>query len=109
MLLRWRWKGEKKGGEEEEEIRKPIIYHSQTTRRKKVQHVYIYLHHTSTYVQRYKYTRDIHLPSSFLLSPRSYYKVAFNIHITTRSYYTYLHLVLLIMIIPYNNIDKPGR
>lgn len=35
--------------------------------------------------------------------------LAFVIHITTRSHYTYLHLVLSITIIPYNNTDKPGK
>lgn len=97
MLLRWRWKGGKKGGEEEEEIREPIIYHSQTTRRNKVRQVYIYPHHTSLY-------RDTNIPEiSTSTFPPRYHT---NPSIRYTHYNTlllHLHLVSLIII----TMNKP--
>lgn len=70
--------------------------------------MYTYLIPTSyKSVQRYKYIHQRYLPQPSLLDITP--TLAFNIHITTRSHYTYLHLVLSIIIIPYNNTDKPGR
>lgn len=97
---------EEGGGEEEEEIREPIIYHSQTTRRKKVQHVYIYPHHTCTCTEIQIYQR---YPPSYLLPPRYHTNPSFQ-HTYHNTLLQHLHLVLSITMIPYNNTDQyiPG-
>lgn len=109
MLLRWRWKGEKKGGKEEEEISRTDHIPFQATKQ-----------HEGKKYNRYTYThiiqvcyRDTNIPEISTFLPSYLLDItptlAFNINVTTRSYYTYLHLVLSITIIPYNNTDKPGR
>lgn len=104
VLVRCRWKGGKKG----EKMRKKFGNRSYTIPKQhegRKYDMYTYLIPTS-----YKYIcTEIQIyeryPPSFLLPPK-YHIIAFNIHITARSYNTYLHLVSSIMIIPYNNTDK---
>lgn len=98
----------REGGEEEEETRERIIYHSRLPNNTKEQST-TGIHIPTSYksVQRYKYTRDTYLPTSYLLDITP--TLAFVIHTTTRSYNTYLHPLSSITIIPYNNTDKPIR
>lgn len=76
MLLRWKWKGEKKSNSKKERTKESnsqtdlILYHSKITERKKstTSQVHIHIPTSYKYVQRYKYTRDIYLPTSYLLN-----------------------------------------
>lgn len=100
--------GGRRDREREKDTRERIIYHSRLpNNRKEKSTTYIHIPTSYKSVQRYKYTGDVHLPSSYLLDITP--TLAFVIHITTRSHYTYLHLVSSIIIIPYNNTDKPVR
>lgn len=109
MLLRWKWKGEKKGekrSRERERERKTLANESftipgyQTTRRKKVQQVYIYPHHTYTHIIQVcteLYT-DIPEISTSTFPPRYHTNPSFQ-HTRHNTLLLHLHLVSLIIII----------